>query len=236
MDSSIIIGLRKLQKIKPKRDQKWCVISYILSDEVKDGMHGLWNLIGTYNNREDAIDTAKDLVKETGITSIYAMPTCEWREIDERVKVDRTIIVEDEKDNIDKEIIKRQKTEHEILQKKYEDNELLKKELMKTLKLEKNEESVEYYTRLWYLAIKQYEKINHLKEEIKTIEKSYKKMIDDIKNLDIKYPDHQNNWISKLEESLPKRGEQDLLDFLITKHTEIKKLITYKENKEENKK
>jgi len=215
------IGLRKIKNIIPREGQEWSVIAYVISSEVVDGFHGLWFLIGTYSKRKKAIKTAEKLINETGIKSIYAMKTCEWNEINEKTITDRTILVEEDVNNIDSELLKIQKKEHETLKRKYEDDQILKEELRKTIEYEQTEGTIEHYTRQWYLMIKQYETINFIEKKLEENKNTYKKMIDNIKKLDNNNPSYQENWLNKLTEFLPKRGEEDLLELLIEKHKAI---------------
>lgn len=243
------IGLRKIAKLKAKEGQAWSIVVYVLSNEVVDGFHGLWFFIGTYSKRKEAVSRAEELIKETGISSIYAMSTCQWREIDENFKADRTIFV---KDDIDKKLRKVQKEQQNKLRKKYEDEQLMKEEMEEMIKYEQEEGTIEHYTRQWYLLIKQYDKINYMKEQLKLENENYEKMIKNIQELQNKYPNlesskseeeddekgdnedeersdkQKSDWIERLKVTLPKRGEEDLLKYIIEKHQLISQEITEK--------
>ena len=220
------IGLRKIaMKCKPKPGQEWAIIAYVISEEVVDGFHGLWFLVGTYSSREETVKEAKELIRETGIQSIHAIKTCTWGKIDETTKYDRTIFVKDERDDVDKKLRKIQKDEQNKLRRKYEDNKIIKEEMEETIKLEQEEDSIEHYTRKWFLAVKQYEKLEYLHDEVIKAQDIYQKMIYNIKELNNKYEKHKDNWIPNLAKNLRKKGEENLLDIIIDRYNIINKEI-----------
>ena len=213
------IGLRRLQNnIEPEDGQKYAVVTYVISNKVVDGFHGLWFFIGAYPTCKSANEKVEQVIKDYGIESTYSFPMCAWRRIDERFKPDRTILVGDDKKEIDNNLNSLIKNEQKRLKTEYETRQIMRDEISKDNEMMLDDTSVQYFTRKWNLLIYKYQELEKLDTMIKENTKIYEKMKKEIKELEDKYPEHKKSWLSILEDKLPKRGEKDLLDKIIKYH------------------
>lgn len=85
---------KALQKLKPPAGQDFCVMAYLLATEVKEGMHGMWILLGCYRSEEKAKQRAQHIIQTTGHPNVVWAPTGQWRPLTEKVDVERTTYVE----------------------------------------------------------------------------------------------------------------------------------------------
>ena len=218
------MGLKRLQdNIKPKDGQQYVVVTYIISNTVVDGFHGLWFFIGTHSTAESANKQAKEVIEEYGIESTYSLPMCTWRRIDERVKTDRTILVKTEKDEISDNLNTMVKKEQTRLKTEYETHQIMREEITKDNEMMLDTNSVQYFTRKWNLLIYKYQELEELDKIYKENTVIYEKMKNEVKELEEKYPEHTKSWLHILKDKLPKRNEEDSLNKIIKYHKLINK-------------
>jgi len=212
-------GLERLQKdYKPLDNQKYCVVTYVIVNEVVNGLHGMWFFVGTYKTAKKANKVAIDIIKKYNIQSTYAMPVCQWREIDENFKPDKTIFVGDEKKENEKNLGKMIDHEQKRLKKEFEKQAELRQDLEKDNEKMLDPESVQFFTRKWFLLINKYRKIEEFRKIIEEEENKYNEMLNEVRELEKEYPNHKESWIDILKEKLQKRGEHESLENIIKYH------------------
>lgn len=213
-------GLTRIKKIRPQPGQEFCVIAYFLTSEVsQEGVHGMWFLVGTYPRSDMATERATELIEETGINSIYAMKTCDWQEINDKFTPDRTKIVPIGRDM---KLREQHAREYQEQADRFEKDKEISQEIEEEQERELSDDSVEYYTRQWYLAIKNRSAIESMKQQLVDVEKSLDQRVENIRRAHSAHPEHEENWLSILGEKLPKRNEGRLLELLQRGHHEMK--------------
>lgn len=205
-------GYIEIEKIRAQPGQGFCVVAYFLGTEIaKDGCRGMWYFIGTFPTSDQAIESATSLIEKTGIQSIYAMQTCSWQEINDKFSPDRIKMVP-----IDKRGKLRQQHEKEYqeLAEQYERESEIRKEIEEELTQESDPDSLEYYIQQWFRTIKSASIIEKLEADLKKARKQQDESATNLREAYGKNPSHEDNWIPRLEERLPKRGEEQLLEAL----------------------
>ena len=207
-----INGYQQIEKIRAEPGQGFCVVAYFLSNEIgPDGCHGLWYFIGTFSSADQAKDKAIELIEKTGIRSIYAMQTCSWQEINDKFAPDRIKLVPTDKRG---KLRQQHEKEYQELSEQYEREKEIREELEEELTRESDSDSLEYYIQQWYRTIKNTALVEKLEADLKEIKNQLEESKDNLHEAYQKNPDHEKNWIPQLEDRLPKRGEEQLLEAL----------------------
>lgn len=202
----------EIEKFTARPGQTFCAVAYFLTKEISDeGSRGLWFFLGTFNSIKAVTKYVGKVIERTKIRSVYAMHTCTWQDINSDFKPDRTKMVP-----IDKESRIRQQHEKEYKStvKAYEKEKEVSDQIEDECFREGELDSVEYYTRQWYLLIKNTSTVEKLEGDLKQAKKMQHDRITKLKEAYKNHPEHEDNWLKQLEERLPKRGETDLLEAL----------------------
>lgn len=160
-----INSFKKIANIRPQPGQEFCVIVYFLSKEISpEGSRGMWFLIGTYPRADMAKEAATSLIKDTGIKLIYAMKTCDWQDINDKFNSDRIKLVPAGRD---KRLREKHLEEYEQSVEEYKHEQEIAKEIEEEQERELKPDQIEYYTRQWYLAIKNRATIEKLRQQLR---------------------------------------------------------------------
>ena len=207
-----INGFKQLEKISASPGQEFCVIAYFLSDEIKDdGCHGLWYLLGTYPSAKKAKVKAIKTIEKTGIPTIYATRTCSWQEINDRYQPNRIKTVPTDKDG---KLRKQHEKEQKKIANQFEREKELQHELEEDMGKESDPTSIEYYIQQWFRIIKTKAAIEKLETELSGYKSTYDEGVSNLQEAYKLNPSHETNWIPRLEDRLPKRGETNILEAL----------------------
>lgn len=207
-----INGFLQIEKILPNPGQEFCVVAYFICDQVaKNGSHGMWFFIGTFASADQAREKATEIIEKTGIRTVYAMKTCSWQEINDKFQPDRTQLVPVDKRG---KLRQQHEKEYQEMSEQYEREKEIRQEVEDELTKESDVDSLEYYIQQWFRIIKNTATIEKLESELDQIKKQLTESTANLKNAYQRNPGHEGNWIPQLEERLPKRGEEQLLEAL----------------------
>jgi len=207
-----INGYTQIEKIHPLPGQEFCVVAYFLSNEIgPDGCHGMWYFIGTFSSAKKANKRAVNIIEKSGIKTVYATKTCTWQEINDKFTPDRIKMVPTDKRG---KLRQQHEKEYQGLVENFERDREIREEIEEELTREFDEDSLEYYIQQWFQIIKNTALVEKLESDLKQAKKHQVKCIQNLKAAHAKNPEHENNWIPRLEDRLPKRGEDDLLNAL----------------------
>lgn len=202
---------KKLMKIKPLPDQKYCVISYFLLDPQsivdpnnKNKSYGMWTFLGAFGTQKEAIKYAEKVILETQHSMVFATSSCTWEDL---------TTVDNHKDTLwvstdtDAKLRKQHEKEYNEEINKIKLKEELDEELEAEMELEQDINSLEYYTRNWYLAIKNKSIIEDYKNKLDSMQKNFQMRIDNIKKSELSHPDYRTKWLPILKSKLSRRNE-----------------------------
>lgn len=205
----------------PSKKQKYTIYAYFLYSEVSpEGIHGKQIFLGSYKNKKDALDEARNIVLETGHDCIYVCKTCSWEDINERRDFDRTVYVDSKKKEEDLEEQYRQKVLKDS--EKEAERARISKELDEQMKNELDPTTVEHYAHNWFNAIRNYTQLQEHKEKMEYYETQYQKRIDKIREQYKKQPDVDDTWLDIYEERLKARKEEDIFLMMKMGHERLK--------------
>lgn len=220
-----INGLNNIKKIKSIPGQKYCVIAYFLIPvneinvpENKIQSRGLWYLIGTYSKKTKADEVAINLIKSTGIKTIYSKLTCKWNSLDIRTNNNGIKYVDSNEDKLLKDHRVRERKD---IKESYLKQEEMQKEINEEQENEMDHDSIEYYTRQWYLTIKSRSQFEEAKKNLDTYEQKYNNINNKMKELILLHPEYEKTWLNRLETRLEKRGETNIFEMIKEGHNII---------------
>ncbi len=217
----ILNGLQLIQKESPPPGQAYTVVVYILTNTIgTNGERGMIFIIGSYPSAKGAVDKAKEIVDKTGITGVYALPTCKWEDIDTKYRPDRTIYVEPSKLNKKLDSFWSRSIETQESERTYTEPSLKDPEPD-----DWRAGTLDHYTRLWYLLIKNKTKLNDLKQQVKHYETMLTKRADELQLVHKEHPEFESQWLSGVERRLKSTGEADLLTMIKNGHQELVKEV-----------
>lgn len=220
-------AFKLLMERKVPEGHEYCVVVYMLLDKVEDGKHGLWLCAGTYSTAEKAKKAAKEIIIETGITSVIATKCCQWEFLNEESDPDRIKWVAS-----DKEAKYRLKAEKEYqkqveaAKKQQKINRIIEEERER----ETDPSSIEHYTTNWYNAILNYSRLQYEKNKIKEIEQSFNERVSKIRKQYNVQPEYEERWLSKLKERLIETEEQDKYLMIESCAEKIKSIVLPSDN------
>ncbi len=212
-----INSFKLMAKKKPPTGQEFCVIGYFLTDVISpEGSRGMWFLVGTYPRADMAKKKAISLIEETGINSIYAMKTCEWQDINDKFEPNRIKVVPTGRDARLKE---QHLKEYKQTTKEYKREREIAQEMDEEQERELHPDQIEYYTRQWYLAIRNQSTVKQLIQQLQEATDSMNLRIKNIRDVYQQHPEFEDQWLEILAKKLPKRGEDAILKSLQQGHT-----------------
>ncbi len=207
-----INGYIQIEKIRAQPGQGFCVVAYFLCDVIApNGCHGMWYFIGTFTSADQATESATNLIEKTGIRTIYAMETCSWQEINDKFSPNRIKMVPVDKRG---KLRQQHEKEYQELADQYERETEIRKEIEEELTQESDPDSLEYYIQQWFRTIKSTALIEKLESDLREARKQRDESVTNLREAYGKNPSHEDNWIPQLDERLPQRGEEQLLEAL----------------------
>ena len=147
------------------------------------------------------------------------MKTCDWQDINDKFSPDRTKLVPIGRDM---KLREQHNREYQDQVDRFEKEKEISREIEEEQERELSADSVEYYTRQWYLAIKNRAAIESMKQQLGDLEKSYDRRINNIREAYRRHPEHDDVWLRNLGEKLPKRREEKLLELIQQGYKEMK--------------
>lgn len=205
---------KALQLVSPPPDHNFCIVAYFLSEEKADnGCQGLWMCLGCYKSSKEAVDRAEEIIKITGHNSIYATSTCSWQELNDEINTNRTKVIPV---YLEDELQKQQKIENDKIFKLQERQELIREEIEKEISEENDQESLAYYIRQWFVAIKDMSEINFYQKKVDELTTAYNKRIENIKTSEHKHPEYMKEWLPTIIQQYKRRNEERYIPMTVT--------------------
>jgi hypothetical protein len=201
-----------LEKRNPPLDQEYVVYAYFLYSEPKDGVYGKHIYLGSYPTKKRALAEANNISKNTGHDSIYICEACSWEDIDEKVRMDRTIRVDS---NAKSEDLDRQFDKFINTQRKNKEKEdKISKDLEEQTVKELDPTTLEHYAHNWYLAIKNKAEWEYHKQQMEHYKEMYDKRVTLIRDQYKNQPELDKEWLDVYKERLSYRGERKVFDYM----------------------
>ena len=212
-----------LEKRKPPTDQEFVIYAYFLFSEPKDGRYGKQIYLGAYPTKKRALEEVEDIIRLTGHDCIYVTEACNWEDIDENKRPDRTLYVDPDTkvtdlENQYKEKILKQKEEEEK-------RELISKELDEQVLNELKPDTIEHYAHNWFNAIKNKANYEYHKEQMEYYKQCYDTRVTKIREQYKNQPDIEKDWLNIYQDRLIRRGEEDIFLMMKTGHDNLVKDI-----------
>lgn len=208
-----------LSKRTPPVGSEYCVVVYLPLAKVQDGKYGLWYCAGCYCTREKACAAARDIIYETGISTVYATKCCQWEYLDEESKPDRIEWVPADKETKYR-LAAEEKCKREMM--KVEADQKLRSQIEAEQLAEANPDTIEAYTKNYYAAIRNYAHVQCLKRQLVEAEKEYQRYSDKVKTLGSKHPEYREQWLPRLKDKLTARSEMHHYQYIEAAASELK--------------
>ncbi len=214
----------KLQnKYKPKPGQDFCVFVYSLSNKIgSDGLRGLWYIVGTYSDSDDAIKMAKKIRDETGLT-VVATETCDILPIKPIIDDSKIFNMSDDEREMgmnNQEILDR---DEEL--RKYDEQMSIKDAINEDRRKGQDKNGIEHYRQEWYDRIM-------LELEILEIEKTMREKVKErskknsyIRSLYNKNPNYEEQLPNNLKNILEQIREDKYINMILEVHKSLQNEI-----------
>ena len=211
---------KTLEKRKGPIDQDFVIYAYFLYSDIKDGVHGKQIYLGAYPTKKRALEEVEDIIKQTGHDSIYVTESCNWEDIDEKKRPDRTLYMDPQTKSEDLEAQYRSKILKEVAEE--EKREFITKELEEQLKNELDHATMEYYAHNWFNAIRNKSLVEYHRQQMKYYDELYMKRVDKVRQQYLNQPEIEDTWLNVYEKRLTRRGEEDVFIMLREGHRMLK--------------
>jgi hypothetical protein len=214
---SKIEGLQAITKLRPILGCRYCVYTYALNQDIidkdckVDDFRGMFFILGSFDNKNDAENHMKDLMIKTKHCEFhiaeYGYPIRIETNIDSS-NISRIYI-----DNNNK--IKQLETEQYKKDKElYEKRKKLENDIVQEAENEYNPDHIDHFQRQCYLAIKNKITYETRKEDMEKTLKNYEKNIFALRDHYTKHPEHEKEWLPNLKEKLTMRGELHMYNMI----------------------
>lgn len=205
---------KALQLASPPTDHNYCVVAYFLTEEKADnGCQGLWMCLGCYKDSDKAVERAQELIEITGHHSIFACSTCSWEELNEEVNTNRTKVIPV---HLNERLDKQMEKERKRIEKLQEKEQLIRQEIDDEIKEESDENSMAYYIRQWYVAIKNVISMEYHRKQLEEMTEAYNKRIENIKTSENNHPEYKKDWLPTLVGQYKRRSEEKFIPMTLT--------------------
>lgn len=211
-------SLQELVKLKPRNQcHEWNIFAYVLNrdmiheDGTLDELYGMLFPLGSFADKDDADKEVERIIEKTGCSNVFRARYA--RNVPLTTKIPSTNLINVPVDDKGK-LIKLENQEFQQEKEQYEKRIKLEKELIKEAEEETNPDSIEYYKRQCYLAIKHVTELEALQKKIAEVEQNYQKRAKLVKEHYQKHPNHDQEWLPYIKETLTDRGELQLYHFL----------------------
>ena len=210
---SIIPSLRNIMNLPVERECEWGIYAYVINSDVVDEQGNIDDLraimfhLGSFNNKKNAEKHVKYIIETTGhhalFISKYGMPVPITSKPNEQTIEHVTVDMKGKIMDFETKEYKKQKEAYDK-KVKYEE------ELMKEVAEEADVNSLEYYKRLIYVAVKHHILFTELSNNAKESLDVYEKKRSLIKNVLLTHPEYEEQFLPFFKEKLLSRGEEEL--------------------------
>lgn len=208
-----IKSLQAITRLRPVPGCAWNVIAFVLNSDMilpdgkLDDFHGLVFCLGSFNDEKSAHAHAKNIIEVTGHPAVTVVPYGLALKL--TTKFDPNTTEEVYVDNKGK-IIEMENALYKEQKEKYEKRLEVEREIMDEVEEEKDPNSIEYFKRQCYLAIKNRASYHMHTKEADSAWENYKKREALIREHYGKFPQHEKEWLPMFKKKLIERGESDL--------------------------
>ncbi|MEM4260084.1 MAG: hypothetical protein QXG00_02510 [Candidatus Woesearchaeota archaeon] len=203
----------------------WFVFAFALNKDIikddgsLDELYGVIVPLKSFNNQKEAENYAKNVIVETGhpgvIVCRYGIPIPLTVKFNPKTVVDIPIDTYGRLVELESSYYKKEKEQ-------LEKQEKIKDEILKESEEETNPNSIEYFKRQCYLAIKSYSNYCFHEHEFKVALENYNKHKLIIRKHYNQYPEHEKEWLNYLKNKLIQRGELSLYNSIENAYRSIR--------------
>jgi hypothetical protein len=195
--------LRKLYR--PNSGQEYFVASYFLTPTIENGgFRGMWYLIGTYGSKSEAKEVATEVIKRTGVSTVFAASTGSWHDICEEYQPEQVHLVAiDEQTRIQNQHIEEYNRDMETRLEEQRRLQQRQKRQIESL----NKKSMEYYEHVFNQSINQKRLIERLKNRLHDELIKEQQLIEQFDNCGQLHD--KNDFIKYLDDKLKSQGRQE---------------------------
>lgn len=194
----------------PIMGQQVANVSFMLFDEVRNGIAGFLKVRGAWPDIDMATARASDLVREIdSVNMVHIIPVGVWVPITERKEFSQDHLDVSTEDKVvqlnDAAAKKKRNEEQRIVDELREAEQQVKEESLKPI----DKDSLDYYTTK---RVSQKEMNYHIKQGEEKL-RSYKKTLDElnkeIHSLNRKHPEYRDKWVDNYNDARRKAGIHD---------------------------
>lgn len=209
----IKVNLQNIIKLKAPHDMQWCVLAYVLNRDIikQDGsideLYGFVFPLGSFDDLSKAEEHARNIIATTGYSGVIV---CKYSHpLPLSLKFDPKAITEVHVD-LQGKLLQLESSQYKYEKEMYERQMKLEEDIIKESEQETDPNSIEYFKRQCFLAIKNKAKFLFHDHEAKVALENYNKRKSLIKEHYQRFPNHEKQWLPYLKEKLTQRGELDL--------------------------
>lgn len=211
-------SLQALVNLKPKNQcHEWNVFALALNrdlihqDGTVDDFYGMTFPFGSYADKKDAERACKKIIEKTGFPSVFCARYARAVPMTHKDSPSNSISVAVDDQG---KLLKLEEQQLKQEKKQYEKRIELEKELVQEAEEETDPDSIEYYKRQCFLAIKHASEYEALKKKMQELEDNYQKRAKLVKEHYEKHPEHDKEWLPYIKPKLIDRGELSFYHFL----------------------
>lgn len=204
--------LQAIMKLTPQdKKSKWSTFAYVLnrdilkSDGTMDDLYAMIFPLGSFKTQAEAETHAKNIILKTGHPAVTVAKYAAAVPLARNSK--KTEVLIDKENN---KIIELESQQYKHDKEIYEKRLKMERDLLKEVSEESDPESLEYFKRQVFLAVKNRTRLEYLKKELEEIEKNYLEYQDKVREHFSKYPEHEKEFLPYLKDKLTERGELQL--------------------------
>jgi hypothetical protein len=205
--------LQALVRLRGPQGSDWGVFAFVLNHDIidKDGkvddLRAMVFSLGSFGDQERAEKHARSIIELTGHAGIIVAPYAQAVPL--TTKFDGERVVEVKVDDKGK-LLKLESAQYKSEREEYERRVKREKELVKEAAEETNHDSIEYFKRQCYLAIKDRASYEYHKKQMDEAWVNYKKHEAAAREHYGRHPEHEEQWLPYMKQKLEERGESAL--------------------------
>ena len=187
---------------------KYAVIIRMLGSKIKGDLYGYEMIIGVYSDKDVALEKAKYIIKETGISTVAVNSIGHMHPITNTSDESSTEFVAATEDSAE---FLASKLEYSKQMDKFNKEREIEQEIEQEMINENNDQTMDYYTRQLYLLAKADNKIKNVKDDEKQYNGEIEKILQNVKKT---HENFKDSWADHLKKQLEKRDELHIYNMI----------------------
>ncbi len=223
--SDLLNGFIKLKEEKLLPGQNYLVLVWMLTEEIgPKGERGFLFPVCVCSSIDNAKSKAIEISKKYNLPKVQVIPFGQCEQMDNQIRPETTIYTEPPglTGNL-KSHWQFSHNEKPIV--RDDEKQAILEEIEQERLIAQKEGTIEHYTRLWYLIIRNKDRLIECQTGIKHYDQKYKERIEELRKAHEKHPEYEDEWLTRLKPKLKKRGEEHILEMLQNQHSELKSII-----------